>query len=114
MMRLSRLRVGLGGIGASVLLAASVGSAVRAQTTVEVPIQAFVYQPAVLSVPVGTTVVWTNLDPVPHTVTDYDGAYDSGDFAERETFSMTFNTPGVYEYYCVPHPIMIGRVEVTN
>lgn len=104
----------MAGIGAAVLLHLGAGSGAVAQSNIEITVQAFVYQPATLSVPVGTTVVWTNFDPVPHTVTDIDGLYDSGDFAEAASFSKTFTAPGVYEYYCVPHPIMIGRVEVTG
>ena len=106
------VRISIAALGAAALLTASVWSAARAQSAVEVPIQAFVFQPATITVPAGTTVVWTNLDPVAHTVTDVDGAYDSGLFDEAGTYSMTFSTPGTYTYYCIPHPMMIGTVEV--
>jgi plastocyanin len=47
-------------------------------------------------------------------VTDVNQVWDSGLFEESGTFSKTFDTPGTYTYYCVPHPIMIGTVEVTS
>jgi plastocyanin len=109
-----RARVAIVGGVAALLFWTSVGLEARAQAVVEVPIRAFAYEPTVLVVPVGTTVVWTNHDPVAHTVTDLDWAYDSGSFGESESFSTTFSAPGAYEYYCVPHPTMIGRIEVTG
>ena len=94
------------------LMFAGVWSGAQAQAAVNVPIQAFVFPAEPLTVTVGSTVTWTNLDPVAHTVTDVNGAYDSGLFEEAGTWSMTFDTPGTYVYYCIPHPMMIGTVEV--
>lgn len=71
--------------------------------------------PANISVPVGTTVTWTNADEVRHNVTfkARSGPASSGLIAKGETFSATFDVPGVYEYTCTIHPEMIGRVTVT-
>ncbi len=67
----------------------------------------------VLRIKVGTTVTWTNDDPdMLHTVTDVDGRFDSGFFATGETWSYTFDTPGEYEYYCMPHPWMRAKIIV--
>jgi plastocyanin len=115
----TRVRTIMAGVGASLLLLGGVWSAAQAQEvtshlTVAVPVQAFVFQPTTVSVPVGTTVVWTNLDPVDHTVTDVDQYWDSGLFGEGGVFTKTFDTPGTYVYYCIPHPIMIGTIEVTE
>ena len=96
------------------LLSVNGGSRVEAQAGVEVPIEAFVFQPAAITVPVGTTVTWTNLDPVAHTVTDVDFMWDSGLFETQGTFAKTFTEPGTYTYYCIPHPMMIGTIEVTQ
>jgi len=109
----------LAGLGASLLLFGGVWSGALAQDVqpvhvVEVPIQAFVFQPTTISVPVGTVVLWTNLDPVDHTVTDIDWQWDSGLFGEGGTYSKAFDTPGTYVYYCIPHPTMIATVEVTG
>ena len=51
----------------------------------------------------GTTVSWVNGSNDTHTVTADDGAYDSGDVPSGESFSMSFDEPGRYQYYCVYH-----------
>ena len=66
-----------------------------------------------LMVAVGTTVTWTNNDPgMVHTVTATDGSFDSGNMAEGDTFSYTFDAPGEFEYLCTPHPWMRARIVV--
>lgn len=66
----------------------------------------------VLTVPVGTTVTWTNQDTTMHTVTAVDGSFDSGYYGEGESWSFTFTEAGEYEYYCIPHPWMRAKVIV--
>ncbi len=70
------------------------------------------YEVNVLTVPVGTTVTWTNQDDQLHTVTAADGGFDSGFLREGESWSFTFATPGEYEYFCTPHPWMRAKVVV--
>jgi nitrite reductase (NO-forming) len=71
------------------------------------------YSPNVLMVPLGATVTWTNNDPgMIHTVTAADGSFDSGNLAEGQSFSYTFENPGTFDYACTPHPWMQGRIEV--
>ncbi len=70
------------------------------------------YSVNVLTIPVGTTVMWTNDDAMVHTVTAVDGKFDSGMMAEGDTWSYTFDTPGEYEYLCSPHPWMRAKVIV--
>ena len=47
-----------------------------------------------------------------HTATSTTGAFDSGDLAQGESFSVTFTTPGTYDYFCTPHPTMTGQIVV--
>jgi plastocyanin len=63
----------------------------------------FPYQ---LTVPAGSTVVWTNYDPVPHDVTAKDGSWSSGLLGQGESFAHTFNEPGTFAYICQVHPFM--------
>ncbi|MEO5985459.1 MAG: plastocyanin/azurin family copper-binding protein [Candidatus Limnocylindria bacterium] len=71
------------------------------------------YSVNVLTVKVGTTVTWTNDDPeMIHTVTDVDAGFDSGFLDPGDSFSFTFDTPGEYEYYCLPHPWMRAMIVV--
>ena len=58
----------------------------------------------------GTTVVWTNYDSAPHTV-DGEGL-DSGTISKGESWTYTFTTKGLYDYYCSYHPSMTGNVVV--
>jgi plastocyanin len=80
-----------------------------------VDIRNFSYKPGEVTVQVGTTVRWTNFDLDYHTVTSSNpgGPLDSPQIDRDETWTYTFNTPGEYEYYCVPHPYMHGKVIVT-
>jgi plastocyanin len=61
---------------------------------------------------VNNTVVWTNNDGSPHTVTSNGGAFDSGNMAPGQTYSFTFSAPGTYAYHCTYHPWMTGIVIV--
>jgi len=72
------------------------------------------YSPGTLTVKAGTTVTWINEDRVVHTVTARDGSFDSAGMRKSQRWSRTFTEPGVYEYYCTPHPWMIGRIIVEN
>ena len=109
-----RARMTIMGLCAAALLYAGASSGVLAQGGSGVAVQAFVFDRAEITVPAGTTVTWTNNDPVAHTVTDVNQAWDSGLFDQGATYSKTFAEPGTYDYYCIPHPMMIGRVVVTN
>jgi plastocyanin len=112
-MRLAWRTMVVAGIGAVLLLQASEWSRVEAQESTDVAVQAFAFSPTTLTVPAGTTVTWTNLDPVQHTVTDIEQTWDSGLFDPQASYAKTFDTPGMYTYFCLPHPTMIGTVEVT-
>lgn len=70
------------------------------------------YAVNVLTIPVGATVEWVNLDDQAHTVTAVDGSFDSGIMANGDRYALTFDEPGTYEYYCMPHPWMRARVVV--
>jgi predicted lipoprotein with Yx(FWY)xxD motif len=79
--------------------------------TVKVSIVDFSYGDP-LTVPIGTTVEWTNEDSAPHTVTA-DGAFDSGNMNQGDTWSFTFTEAGTFDYTCTYHPMMLGQVIVT-
>jgi plastocyanin len=78
----------------------------------QVQIDNFAFTPKSLTVPVGTQVVWTNHDDVPHTVTSLDKVFSSQALDTDEQFSFTFATSGTYAYHCAIHPIMTGTVVV--
>ena len=59
--------------------------------TLEVKIDNFSFGPAELTVPVGTTVTWTNRDDIPHTVVSIDKLFKSKVLDTDEKFSFTFS-----------------------
>jgi plastocyanin len=70
------------------------------------------FSPAVIFVPVGTTVTWTNTGYEVHTTTSNTNIWDSGNLDRGETFSYTFNQAGTFSYHCKLHPEMRGTVNV--
>lgn len=81
-------------------------------TPVAVKIDNFVFGPQTLTVPVGTTVTWTNSDDIPHTSVSTEGVFKSKVLDTDEKFSYTFTKAGTYPYYCTIHPKMTGTVVV--
>lgn len=75
-------------------------------------IQNFAFEPATLTVKVGTKVTWTNRDDSGHTVTANDRTFASKLLARGETFEFTFTKAGTYNYFCEPHPYMMAKVIV--
>ena len=90
--------------------------AASSSSAVSVSIQNYAFSPASLTIPVGTTVVWTNEDTAPHTVTVSDGPvkFASPNLQTGDTFTYTFTTAGTYQYYCAVHPDMKASVTVTG
>ena len=78
----------------------------------DVDIVDFAFVPDVIVVPLGTTVRWTNLGAVAHTVTSNTALFDSGVLAPGATFQYTFTALGSYGYFCSLHPTMTGTVVV--
>jgi plastocyanin len=88
----------------------------QAGRQVEVVMRNITYMPQEITVPPGTTVVWTNEDSFEHTVTSGTRGNPSGLFdqsaAAGASFSFTFDEPGTYNYYCRIHSTMNGTVIV--
>ncbi|MCL6445085.1 MAG: multicopper oxidase domain-containing protein [Alicyclobacillus sp.] len=101
-----------------VIAAASTSSAsapAPAPASVQVQITDYSFAPANLTIPVHTTVIWTNDDLVIHSVTSGNGnptgLFDR-DLSPYTSFAYTFTKPGTYPYYCKYHD-MTGTVVVT-
>ena len=79
---------------------------------VEVRIVNFAFDPPVVIVPVGTTVVWVNVEGY-HTVLSADFRLDSPPLEnEGDRYAFTFEEAGIYDYICGIHPDMLGAVQV--
>jgi plastocyanin len=72
------------------------------------------FSPNPVEVKVGETVRWVNEDSARHIVTSKDGTFDSGMMGKGQSFSYTFDRAGEYQYFCEPHPNMVGTVVVTE
>jgi hypothetical protein len=70
------------------------------------------YEPALVTVLVGTTMTWRNSDSTNHTVTAETDAFDSGYLAPGSSFAYTFAKQGHYAYHCQIHKFMKGEVDV--
>ena len=88
------------------------GTAAADGTTTPVTIENFAFVPPAVTIAVGDAVEWTNKDPVAHTATATDQAFDSGNLNPDQTFTHTFETAGTYDYVCTYHPYMKGTVTV--
>jgi len=103
-----------------VLLASPVAEAAapqpaRATSAADVSIVDFAFAPSVITLPVGSSVTWTNDGAFPHTSTSDVGSldpWDSGTLNSGGTFSKTFASTGVYSYHCAIHPDMLGTVVI--
>jgi plastocyanin len=73
----------------------------------------FEYEPDVLHIKRGATVTWQNLEADLHTVTSSLGnELNSGNLTRQKRYEHTFSTPGIYEYRCVFHEVMVGTIIV--
>ena len=86
------------------------------------------YDPREITIGVNDTIIWTNNDTEPHTVTSGtggglnsllsnskgqpDGLFDSGLFGPDSITLIKFNQSGTYHYFCTIHPWMEGVVHV--
>ncbi len=88
------------------------------------------FVPDSLTIKVGETVTWTTVGAIPHTATADsskaadpahvklpEGAepWDSGMVNQGESWSRTFDVPGEYAYFCIPHEMagMVASLTVT-
>lgn len=68
------------------------------------------FSPDDLRVERGTELTFVNDDSAPHTVTAQDGVIDSGILNPGSSFRLVVNSR--FEYRCLIHPAMSGRVSV--
>jgi plastocyanin len=90
------------------------GPAPPAAGGADVEIVDFAFVPPDLSVPVGSTVTWTNADGIVHTVSADDGqTFDSGALSQGMNFRFTATQAGTFGYFCQIHPFMKATLTVT-
>jgi len=92
--------------------AAAGTAAARGGEGAAIEMKAVAFLPNRIEIAPGTTITWTNNDPLVHTVTADDGSFDSGQIEPTKTFSRTFTQPGEYAVHCTPHPFMKAVIVV--
>ena len=105
----NRLRAALAIV--TVLTSLAAGQAIAADA--QVKIANFTFDPPILTVKVGATVIWINADDIPHVVSEKDGKFRSSALDTDDKFSHTFSAAGTVEYFCAIHPHMTGKIVIT-
>lgn len=102
-------RAGLVGL----LLAASTATALAADTTVQM-LPGNTFSPENITIQVGDTVTWVNLDVAIHDAVARDTAvsWKTGYLDQNEQAAVRFDTAGPVVYHCRIHPGMTGRIMV--
>jgi plastocyanin len=116
------------GAAAAVGLAGCTSMQIGAKVDYDVGMTAVAFKPPELTISVGDEVVWYNTSSRAHSVTAYEnaipegaeyfatGGYDSeaaareawrqsldGALTSGQKYSHTFDVPGRYQYFCIPH-----------
>jgi plastocyanin len=115
-MKRTALTLGLAALAIVAIMMAirsrSFGATMDDKPAAAVKIDNFVFSPNPVTVPVGSTIRWTNQDDIPHNVVSDDKSFKSKVLDTDETFTYTFTKPGTYSYFCSIHPKMTGKVVV--
>ena len=75
------------------------------------------YIPSLIVIEKGKQVTWVNEDSAFHSITSgfYNtptDLFDSGHLDPFESYTLTFDETGTYDYFCTLHPWMKGQVVV--
>lgn len=90
----------------------STGIRTNAAYVVNIAISDNSYDRTDVTVTAGDTVIWKNNGQNPHTVTEDSGRWTSGTLSSSQSFAFTFTQAGTYEYHCLFHPEMKGKIKV--
>jgi len=126
-------------VGTAGLIGVAGCASVASTGEYDVGMTATAFDPPEITVSVGESVTWRNTSSRGHTVTAYEeslpegaaffasGDFDSesaardgfsgdleGSLSNADTFTHTFEVPGTYPYFCIPHEQagMVGTVVV--
>lgn len=81
--------------------------------TYNVDIKEYSFGKEALTVEAGSKVIFTNYDEMKHNAVALDGSFSTPLLAKGETYTVTFEKPGTYNYFCEPHKsFMTGQIIV--
>jgi plastocyanin len=81
-------------------------------TTHKVIIEGMRFQPEVLKVKAGDSIVWINNDPFPHTATSQAGGFDSKLLNAGGSWTYVADKKGEFGYTCTFHITMKAKLVV--
>jgi plastocyanin len=88
-------------------------TAVEARTAQAVDLVASCFAPTIARIAVGDTVTWTNDDPYAHVISAAANSFDGYRQIEPgQSFSVRFDAPGIFPYFCPLHAAMAGAIVV--
>ncbi len=70
------------------------------------------FEPGTITISLGESVTWVNVDKDPHTATG--AGFDTGRIDPGQQATITFKEPGSFPYSCMFHPVMTGMVVVRD
>lgn len=77
-----------------------------------VTIHDYAFEPPIIEIARGDTVVWVNADESPHNIMTVDKKFKSPPLDTKDEYRHVFDQSGSFEYYCQLHPHMKGKVVV--
>jgi plastocyanin len=102
----------VGWLAAAALALIFVQVVVASADDANVGINNFAFTPAVLTVKPSATVTFENRDDTVHGIVGVGGIFRSKAMDTNDKFSVTFDKPGEYTYFCGLHPYMKGKIIV--
>jgi len=109
---MSLLKQSLRAFAAGVAVCCAVYALAAPPAESRVTIDNFTFKPDVITVPIGTRIVWENDDDIPHSIVETEGKFHSPALDTQDKYG--FATAGSFEYFCGLHPHMKGKVVVTQ
>lgn len=108
------------GVTAALVCAAVLASCARLQPPADRPpakthnvtMEGMAFQPSVIAVAPGDTIVWVNRDMVPHSATSDTAGFDSKVVQAHGSWRTSIERTGDFEYVCSFHPLMTAKVQV--
>ena len=85
-----------------------------APITAPVVIQNFAFNPPVIKIKKGDSIVWTNRDSVAHTATLNDNSQSTPLIQAGQSAISKFDQAGTFNYHCQPHPWLKGQIIVSE
>ena len=98
---------------AFIALAMSAFSIPAQAKTIRVTIDKLDFTPVVVHAKIGDTVEWINKDPLAHTATAKNGAWNVM-LEPKKSGHLVLKKAGSVDYFCKFHPNMKGQVVVTR